>query len=315
MRGPTPQERIKERPLSYAVCLDGVAVVLLVAFAIVTSSLTLIGEALRATLMLALSVYSLRVLKSVHRGELVDLEFGVAKLENLVAALVGAALLASGLWMAHKVFNAVLADHEVVTPFQLALAAVINAINTALNIVEWYSVRAAKGGHESEIFKAQLHNRFVMMVSSLTLQMTMTAAALARDPVLALGFDAIGACLVALVMLRNGYLLIKRALPTLLDARAPDHVRELILEKVTMVISPDQISSLRTRQLGNTTIAEVAVTATFAARAHELSALAASIEDELRRAGHHIDLLVVPEQSVTSERASAKEPVMPKAST
>ena len=84
MRTPTDQERQKERSIAFTFFIDVGVVLLIVIFAIMTSSLTLISEGVRSSLMLLLLFYSLRVLKSVHRGKLVHLEFGAAKLENFI---------------------------------------------------------------------------------------------------------------------------------------------------------------------------------------------------------------------------------------
>ena len=98
-----------------------------------------------------------------------------------------------------------------------------------------------------------------------------------------------------------------------MDARAPEQLRELIEEKVAQRIPYSQVGTLRTRQLGDTCIAEITILPDSTVRADDLSNLAALLEEELRRVGHHVDLYLVPEQAEattqgTTPKLSGLEP-------
>ena len=284
--------RQKETSILFALVMDLWVIALIIAFAIFTSSLTIISEALRSVLMFGLSAYLFFLLRTIHRKGFRHYEFGAAKIEHFASALLGIGLLFSSFWVAQTILDTVFGARQAATPLGLALAAIINALNTLFNVINWLVVRAASGSNQSEAFKAQLHGRLVMMVSSLFLQVTLTLAALAQDPLLALLLDALGAAFVSLLMLRNGVGLIGRALPILLDARAPDPVRTEIAEQAKRQLTEADIVALQTRGLGDEWLAELTVTADPAMSPSELCAHAATIEAGVRRAGFPVTLTI-----------------------
>jgi hypothetical protein len=79
-------------------------------------------------------------------------------------------------------------------PFGLAMAASFGALNTLLNYIAWNEVRKARRRGHSVIMQAQLESRLTKLVSSLIVQITMTVAALARDPLIAVWADGLGQC-------------------------------------------------------------------------------------------------------------------------
>ncbi len=294
MKKLTAEQRKKERSIIFALVIDVLADIMIVVLAIVTGSLTLMGEAIRSVIMLALLAYTFQVLRAVHRGNLAHFSFGVAKLENFASALLGLSLIFSGLWVAQTVIDTLFAARAAAGPFDLAAAALTNAVNALLNVINWLVVRGASTQKQSEVFKAQLHGRFVMMMSSLFLQLTLTAAALAQDPVLALSLDALGAGFVTFLMIRNGLVMFGRSLPTLLDARASEDLRRDIAEAVRAEIPQAKLLSLRSRLAGETCVAEVTLASDPQTPPSVLCEGGGAAEERLRRAGHHVDLAIVP---------------------
>jgi len=299
MRQPSKEERAKETSLFKLAAADTVINSSIVVFAIVTGSLTLIGEAYRSMLMLTILFYSVWVLRALHRDRLHRFQYGVEKIEQFVWILVGLGLLISGFWVARTVVETVLSSQPAASPLGLTLAALVNAINTLVNVTGWFALVAASRTDDSEVYRAQIRVRFTMMVSSLFLQGTLTASALAKDAAIALVLDAVGAIFVVAVMVYSGVSTIVRALPNLLDAPAPADLVALIRKTVTAVVPEGNIRSIRTRRSGRLTFAEVAVTDSAFASVDALRAQTVTIKQALSAEGAEIDFTVV----VTPDRA------------
>jgi divalent metal cation (Fe/Co/Zn/Cd) transporter len=243
--------------------------------------------------MLVIQFFGLWVLVAIHRERLTRFQFGLGKMEQFVWVLVGASLLMSGLWVASTVIDTVFSTNPPPSPLSLAWAAVVNAINTTLNGVSWYLMFALSGKDDTEVYRAQLRARLIMFLSSSFLQVTLTVAALAKDPSLALGLDALGATFVAVLMLVNGFSMIVYGLPDLLDAPASAEAGERIARTVAAALPGDALVSIRTRRSGRLTYAEIAVLGTAFASLAALSERLAGIKDTLHREGTDVDLALV----------------------
>ncbi len=293
MRLPTKEERTKETRALYTWLADTVVISLIVITAILSGSLTMLGEAVRGVLMLGVLAFSLWALHAVHRGRLSRFEYGVSKIEQFVWVVVGLSLFVSGLWVAQTVFDTLFTARPAASPLGLTWAAIINAINTLLNVVGWLAMVTASRGDDSEVYRAQLRARFTMVVSSLFLQVTLTVAALAKDDAIALTLDTAGAIFVTCVMVHNGVSMISRALPYLLDAPAQAELSALIRGAVGSVVPEEDVVSIRTRDAGTITFAEVAVAATAFPSMSALHACTAKIRQALGRHAAKIDIAVV----------------------
>jgi divalent metal cation (Fe/Co/Zn/Cd) transporter len=293
MRTPTRQEQAKERSFLYTSLADTVIVALLVIFALATGSLTLLGEAIRGVLMLTIQFYALWVLLALHRDRLARFQYGLGKMEQFVWVVIALGLLVSGLWVARTVIETIFTAQTAASPLGLTWAAIVNAINTLVNALGWFAMVAASDDDDSEVYRAQLRARFTMLISALILQGTLTAAALAKDAAIALVLDAVGAIFVTCLMLYNGFSMIARALPDLLDAPASAELGATIRQSVAAVVAEADIMAIRTRRAGRQTFAEVTIAASAFPSLAALAARTAAIRQSLQRQGAEVDLAVV----------------------
>lgn len=293
MRQPTSEERTKEASFLFGSLADAGITALIVVVAITSGSLTMLSEAVRTTLMLAASFYGFWVMRAVHRERLSRFEYGVGKIEQLVWAIIGLSLLFAAFWVANRVVATLLSPGPAAGPLALALAAMVNAINLVINLLGWYAMHVAARNDLTGVFGAQLRARLTMLLSSLFLQVTLTVAALAKDPAVALGLDCAGAVSVVLLMLKNGLPMVTQALPDLLDAPASDDLKKVIRSTVASVLPEEEVVSIRTRRAANRTFAEVAVTATAFSSLEHLNSTAHALNHALARHDHGIDLTVV----------------------
>ena len=103
MRAPTQEQKAKEAAILYTYLADIGIVLLTFFFAILTLSLSLIGELLRMALMMVVDFYSFFILRAVHRHQLRRFRFGIGKVEQICHLAIGTALVVGGFWVAHRV--------------------------------------------------------------------------------------------------------------------------------------------------------------------------------------------------------------------
>ncbi len=228
MRGPTKEERAKEVSLFYTNLADTGMVALLIVTAITTGSLTMLGESVRGVLLLSIQFYSIWMLNAVHRDRLTRYEYGIGKIEQFVWVVVGIGLWFGAFWVAQTIVETIVSAEPPASPRGLATAAIVNAINLLINSLGLLAMYAASRDRESGIFGAQIRVRVGMLLVTLILQVTLTVAALAKDPGIALVMDAAGACLCVYFKLRRGFGMIAQGLPDLLDAPAKRELGALI---------------------------------------------------------------------------------------
>ena len=257
MRAPTPEEKAKEDAILYTTLADVAIILLTFLFAVLTLSLTLIGEALRMTLMMG-DVYTFFVLRAVHRDRLRKYRFGIGKVEQICNLGIGAALVVGGFWVAHRVFDTLVFGQDAASPLGLAMAAVVNAVNTLINVLGWFAMREAARNDDSPIYKAQLRSRVVSVVASLIVQTTLTVAVLVKDPVVSIWLDGLGATFVAWIMISIGLRMMWQSAPDLLDRAVPDRVSEQIQGLLaTAGLEPEEPVRIRTRRSGSVTQVEL----------------------------------------------------------
>lgn len=248
MRQPTETQRNAERSLRNPVLADFVITAMLLLTGLMSGTLTLVSEAVRCYLMLVASIYALFILRARHRGRLDHYDYGTEKIESFVTLVVGLGLLLSGLWITAGASDLFFASSTPASPLGLAAAAIVNAVNAAINVLGWWGMHRMQPSEPDEVFASQLNARLVMMMSSIFLQVTLTIAALSKDPLVALSMDAIGTLFVVVIMVMRGVSMVRGALPVLLDAGPGAELDRTIRSAAENVVAPAEVVRVRTRQ-------------------------------------------------------------------
>ena len=252
MRVPTPEQQAKENALLYTTLADLAIFLVLFVTAIATLSLTLLSKVIRVGLMLVIGFNALFILRKVHRDRFQNLRFGIGKIEQMCKLAVGSALLLSGFWVANHVFVTLLVTHNVVTPLGLAIAASVGAVHLLVNTISWLALYAQAQGANSTIFQAQLSARTSRLISGVVVQIAITVAALAKDPIVSVWMDGLGATISAVSMVVIGINIVRQCLPNLLDHGVPDTIkREIEAGLLSAGIAPEELVGVRTRQAGS----------------------------------------------------------------
>lgn len=299
MQQPNEQERNAERAVIHPIIADFGTSCLLLVVGIAAGSHTLLGECIRSFLMLAASVYAAFVLRAIHRGRVARFEFGPDKIERFASLVVGLGLVLSGLWVARGTVTAVFEPGPVASSLWLALAAITNAINAAVNVAGWLGMHAIARNETSQLFSAQKHARFTMMVSSLFLQLTLTIAALAKDPALASGMDALGAAFVATLMFVRGAGMLLAALPHILDYHPDPGLAARIRQAASAIFPGRKVVHLRTRPHGSGSQAEIQIAVEESVSAACIAEWNRDLSARLSADGDLVDLslTVIPERA------------------
>lgn len=298
MRTPTREEKAKEAAVLYTSLADLAIFMVQLVCALTTLSLTLLSEAIRVGLMLAIEFYSLFLLRAIHRDRLRKFRFGIGKVEQMCNLAIGAALLFSGFWVANHVLDTLLVTHEAATPLGLATAAVVSAINLLINALGWLAMVAAAGKDDSAIFQAQLRARTVKLVSSVIVQATITVAAVSRDPVISAWMDGIGATFVAVVMIVIAFKMVMACLPDLLDHPVPQATKEKVETGLLSAgITREELVRIRTRRAGSIPQVELTLSPAGQASLVDYSSRAAEVENRLKAHLRGADVSVVVDAS------------------
>jgi divalent metal cation (Fe/Co/Zn/Cd) transporter len=247
-------------------------------------SLTMIAEAIRGTLMLAIEYFGLSVLRHVHRRTLVDLEFGTGKLEQIANLVIGAGMLGGAAWIAAKAVAIIAGQRALGTPFGLALAAIAGAANAYVNFIAWAGMRRAAQAADSLVMQAQLTARIVKLVSSLIVLGSLTIAALSTDEEVVAWADVSGSLFVAAFIVFNAAGLLKSAIPDLLDRSAGATVRDVV-DRALASHAGDfrRLKRLRSRRSGRVVFIELALGFEAGLSIAEVDRRVGAVKDSIQR--------------------------------
>ena len=225
---PTPEQLAQEHSLRFALLADTGVLALFIPVGLLGGSLTIKAETIRFVLMMSIEVFALIVMWRLHRGKLHDMEFGGGKLEQIANVATGLGMLGGAAWIASQAMAIVSGHAEIGTPLGLALAAMVGALNAYVNFIAWDGMRRAAEGESSIVMQSQLRSRWVKLVCSLVVLVTMTVAALSSDNVIVASADAVGSVFVAVFMVVNGMEMLRIGVPDLLDRSAGTSVRDTV---------------------------------------------------------------------------------------
>jgi divalent metal cation (Fe/Co/Zn/Cd) transporter len=232
------------------------------------------------------------VIRKIHGGALAGFDYGTGKIEQLCSIAIAFGLGAGALLVGYDALGMARTGYSDATPLGLALAAVVGAANLLVNFISWDAVRQATMGRPSAIMTAQLRARTTKLLASMMVQVTMTVAALAKDPVVVAVADAVGALLVCAVMAHAALGLLREAVPDLLD-RSIAHVARPALERAATVLPAGlRLTGFRSRGTARAFALEVTLACRTGTDVQEVARAERQLAAELRRLLPDIELSV-----------------------
>lgn len=279
-------QRAKERSILFAIAMDTAMFILVFSVALIGGSLTLLAESLRGILGYLLECFTFLLLRRIHRGVLVEMEYGSGKVEQIANVVIGVSMLIAAGWVGVGVLRIASGQRGVGTPAGLAFAAMVGALNLYVNVLAWDAVRRAAAANDSMIMQAQLTLRWVKMLASVVVLCSLTVAALSSDDAIVAAADALGSLFVATYLAIQSIGVLRSAVPDLLDRSAGKDVRDIVTRSLASH-SADYTSAngFRSRRAGRTTFIEIAlgfdVALTMAEVNQRIEKLKAAISEEV----------------------------------
>jgi len=250
-------------------------VVVIVKFAVgvETNSLAVFGDALQSSVDAVNNLFALFVIRVASKGPDEDHPYGHAKFETLGALLIALLLALSIFELVRGAIARLVVGAPPLNVSSAALVLLVFTLVVNLGVV-WFETRAGRRLNSDLLLADALHTRTDVFITLGVL----TGLALARagmawaDPVLAL--------MVAVLVGRAGYQILRRSIPSLVDERAFDQATiQRAAEEVRGVVSA---YAIRSRRAGDHQFAELTISVDGAADVASAHRIADQVEDRLR---------------------------------
>ena len=267
--------------------------------ALLSSSLTLLGETIRSALLLVRELTGFMTNRKALAGSLAHYEFGAGKLEQAWNLAIALAMVTAGLWLASQAIDLMVTGESHATRRGLTLAATALALITFHCGLSMLADLRASEDRGTSARRAQLRPRAFRFASLLVIQLTMTLAALAKDPLIALLADSLGATFVALLMATGGARLFVTTLSDLIDhplnRRDEAYIAKLLLD---VGVEEQELLDLRSRRSGRHIFVELTIDPVHASSFEEARQRMIRLRRELTDGRDDLDIAIKLRTSV-----------------
>jgi cation diffusion facilitator family transporter len=254
-------------------------VVVIVKFAVGldTNSLAVFGDALQSSVDAVNNLFALFVVRVASKAPDEDHPYGHAKFETLGALLIALLLALSIFELVRGAIARLVMGAPPLNVSSLALGLLVFTLAVNVGVV-WFETRTARRLNSDLLLADALHTRTDVFITLGVL----TGLALARaglawaDPVLAL--------MVAALVGRAGYEILRRSIPSLVDERAFD--RATIQQEAEGVDGVISAYAIRSRKAGDRRFAELTIAVDGGANVTSAHRIADQVEDRLRDSLH-----------------------------
>jgi cation diffusion facilitator family transporter len=238
-----------------------------------TNSLAVFGDALQSSVDAANNLIGIFVVRVAAKAPDEDHPYGHAKFETLGALLIALLLALSIFELVRGAVARLMSGAPPLNVSSIALALLVFTLLVNIGVV-WFETRASRRLQSDLLLADALHTRTDVFITLGVLGgLALARAGLAwADPALAL--------VVALLVGRAGYQILRRAIPSLVDERAFDQTTiQREAEGVSGVVSA---YAIRSRHAGDRRFAELTIAVNGAADVASAHRIADQVEDRLR---------------------------------
>jgi cation diffusion facilitator family transporter len=249
---------------------------------LLTGSVALYSDALESIINVVTAAAAIVAIRSAARPPDAEHPYGHDKAEYLSAVMVGALIVVAGLAILWEAYGAIAAPKPIEAPW---IGIAVNAVATVLNAV-WSGVLLRQGRkHRSAALVADGRHLLADVVTSLGVAVGVVLVVLTGIDVL----DPAIAVLVALLVLRSGWGVIRQNASGLLDESVPAEELARIREVISLNAGEAiETHDLRTRHAGRTIFIDfhlVVPGSMTVERSHEIcDRLEAALEKAFERA-------------------------------
>ncbi len=260
-------------------------VVVIVKFmvAIRTNSLAVFGDALQSSVDSANNLFAIFVVRVAAKGPDEEHPYGHAKFETLGALLIALLLALSIFELVRGAISRLITGTPVVNVSSTALALLVFTLVINIGVV-WFETRAGRRLRSDLLLADALHTRTdVFITLGVLAGLALARSGLAwADPALAL--------MVAVLVGRAGYQILRRSIPSLVDERAFD--QSTIQREAEGVNGVMSAYAIRSRRAGDRRFAELTISVDGGSDVASAHRIADQVEDRLRD-NLHLDEVTV----------------------
>jgi cation diffusion facilitator family transporter len=238
-----------------------------------TNSLAVFGDALQSSVDAASNIFGIFVVRVAAKAPDEDHPYGHAKFETLGALLIALLLALSIFELVRGAVARLMSGASPLNVSSGALAFLVFTLVVNIGVV-WFETRAGRRLRSDLLLADALHTRTDVFITLGVLGgLVLARAGLAwADPALAL--------IVAVLVGRAGYQILRRAIPSLVDERAFDQTTiQREAEGVDGVVSA---YAIRSRHAGDRRFAELTIAVDGGADVASAHRIADKVEDRLR---------------------------------
>jgi cation diffusion facilitator family transporter len=238
-----------------------------------TNSLAVFGDALQSSVDAANNLFGIFVVRVAAKAPDEEHPYGHAKFETLGALLIALLLALSIFELVRGAVARLMSGAPALNVSSAALGLLIFTL--AVNIaVVWYETRAGRRLQSDLLLADALHTRTDVFITLGVLGgLALARAGLAwADPMLAL--------IVAVLVGRAGYQILRRSIPTLVDERAFDQTT--IRQEAELVAGVVSAYAIRSRHAGDRRFAELTIAVDGGADVASAHRIADEVEGRLR---------------------------------
>jgi cation diffusion facilitator family transporter len=238
-----------------------------------TNSLAVFGDALQSSVDAANNLFAIFVVRVAYKAPDEDHPYGHAKFETLGALLIALLLALSIFELVRGALVRLISGAPPLNVSSVALAFLVFTLVVNVGVV-WFETRAGRRLNSDLLLADALHTRTDVFITLGVLG----GLALARaglgwaDPVLAL--------MVAILVGRAGYQILRRSIPTLVDERVFDWAT--IQREAEGVDGVKSAYAIRSRRAGDRRFAELTIAVDGRSDVTSAHHIADQVEDRLR---------------------------------
>ncbi len=290
---PTETQSRMERAVFLSFAYDCVLIFPYAVVAVLVGSITMIGEIVRGFLLIAVAISSLTTLRRIHRNHTSVYDYGLGKIEQILALCVAVLLAAATALLIYGVLAKSAAENEI--GWLNGTAVVLVLVNFLTNVVALPPLLRATRDGDSVIVGTQFRVAVARTVSSGAVVAAVALDQLSRSPDVALWADRIGVAIVVVVNLQAAWQLVQVALPDLVDRTLDEtHQRGINRALAAYFDDYDSLEWCRSRRSGSSFEVDVGLGFTAERDFAAIDATVRAIEDRIAAEIEGAQVVVTP---------------------
>ncbi|MBN2746947.1 MAG: cation transporter [Bacteroidales bacterium] len=245
--------QLKKRTAKLSIYSNGLLIVLKLFAGFWSGSVSIISEAIHSSLDLLASIIAFIAVKISHKPADKDHPYGHGKFENVSGVIESLLIFVAAVWIIAEAWQKLFSQHSIANNESLIWGIVVMAVSAAVNF--FVSRRLYKVAQETDsvALEADALHLKTDVYTSIGVSLGLVIIYFTSWYIL----DAIIAIAVALLIIYEAFLMLKKSFDPLLDTSLPEKQSESIREMIKIHLPSEcSCTSLKTRKSGQNTMIE-----------------------------------------------------------